>query len=105
MTTHRDVEVLQALARCTFLPGSAHKRFVRDVAASDPTKLTWRQWAYVRRLAWRYRRQMPARLVPRDPPPDPPPRPPKKPRPHRGGPAMPVASPPVALPQPQMELL
>ncbi len=55
-----------ALARCSFLPGHPHKRFAGDcaaiVAAGKP--LTERQAAHLARLAWTYRRQMPARLVP-----------------------------------------
>ena len=51
-----------ALARCSFLPGSWDKRFVRDVASlKTHTPL---QAANIDRLAWKYRRQLPARLVP-----------------------------------------
>lgn len=53
-----------ALAKCTFLPGSSHKRFARQVAAIDCQTVTVRQWRHVIRLAWRYRRQMPFDLVP-----------------------------------------
>lgn len=62
----------QALERCTFLPASTDKRFVRDMAArsrtAHPPALTDRQAAYLTRLAWRYRRQMPRGLVPPEAP-------------------------------------
>lgn len=104
MTAHRDIEVLRALGRCTFLPGHPHKRFVRQVnqiADHDPAKITWRQWAYVRRLAWTYRRQLPPDFPPYRKPDDPPPRPPKPPKRDRAKP------PPVLtdLDSPQMVLL
>jgi hypothetical protein len=53
-----------ALCRCTFLPGSAHKRFARDIAHMQLDKITEAQWRHVIRLAWRYRRQMPRDLIP-----------------------------------------
>jgi ABC-type phosphonate transport system ATPase subunit len=53
-----------ALGRCTFLPGSAHKRFARQVSAMPLEKITEAQRRHVIRLAWRYRRQMPRDLVP-----------------------------------------
>lgn len=51
-----------ALARCTFLPGSWDKRFVQDVWALE--EFSTLQEANINRLALKYRRQMPARLVP-----------------------------------------
>lgn len=53
-----------ALGQCTFLPGSSHKRFARQVSQMYLDKITEKQWRHVIRLAWRYRRQMPAELIP-----------------------------------------
>lgn len=53
-----------ALAECTFLPASSHKRFARQVGQMHLDKITEKQWRHVIRLAWRYRRQMPLDLVP-----------------------------------------
>ena len=62
----------QALQRCTFPIGSPDKRFVREMAersrTAGPKALTDRQAAYLTRLAWRYRRQMPRDLVPPEAP-------------------------------------
>lgn len=62
----------QSLERCSFPVGSTDKRFVRDMAArsrtANPPTLTDRQAAYLTRLAWRYRRQMPRDLVPPEAP-------------------------------------
>ncbi|WP_337846795.1 hypothetical protein [Sphingomonas sp.] len=59
-------ERVRALAGLSYLPGSWDKRFVRDVnaivAAGQP--LSPKQRENVDRLARKYRRQMPARLVP-----------------------------------------
>jgi hypothetical protein len=52
----------KALAQCTFVPGSAHKRFARDLPHAK--ELTEAQVRHLIRLCWRYRRQMPADLVP-----------------------------------------
>ncbi len=57
-------EMLKHLAQCTFLPGYWDKRFVRNMHQSDPAKLTENQRNQVRRLAYKYRRQMPAAVVP-----------------------------------------
>ena len=56
----------RALAGVSYLPGSWDKRFARDVAAIAAAggTLTDKQAANVDRLAWKYRRQLPARLVP-----------------------------------------
>ena len=54
----------KALAKCTFLPGSSHKRFARQVAQTHPEKVTEKQVRHIIRLAWRYRRQMPFDLIP-----------------------------------------
>jgi hypothetical protein len=67
MTEHQ-ILVAQALERCTFLPGSPEKRFARDMGSRsrllNPPALTLRQTVYLDDLAWRFRRQMPAALVP-----------------------------------------
>lgn len=55
---------LKALHGVTFLPGSWDKRFVRDMHQRDPATMTENQCNQVRRLARKYRRQMPAHLVP-----------------------------------------
>jgi hypothetical protein len=48
------------------------------LAAHDPQReLTDRQHGYMNLMAWRYRRQMPAGLVPASKPDDLPPRPPR----------------------------
>ena len=55
-----------ALGRCNFLPGSWEKRFTRDVAAIAERggELTPRQQENVERLAWKFRRQLPADIAP-----------------------------------------
>ncbi|MEW6256923.1 MAG: hypothetical protein AB1592_13290 [Pseudomonadota bacterium] len=53
-----------ALQRVSYLPGSSHKRFARALAGKAVHELTPKQCAHIARLAWRYRRQMPAHLVP-----------------------------------------
>jgi len=67
MTPHQ-IEVAEALGRCSFLPGTSQKRFCRDMAHlaqhSPDTALTEAQDRYLTIMAYRYRRQMPARLVP-----------------------------------------
>ena len=52
-------QMLRHLQGVTMLPGSPDKRFVRDVWQRDPATLTVKQKGYVRRLAFRYRRQLP----------------------------------------------
>jgi hypothetical protein len=50
-----------ALGGCSFLPGSAHKRFAREMAEaarSEQAVVTPRQAARLLRLAHRYRRQL-----------------------------------------------
>jgi hypothetical protein len=65
--TEREVAVIEALASCTFVPGHPHKRFARDmgfvVKHSREVGITEKQAAYLTKLAWRYRRQMPANLA------------------------------------------
>lgn len=58
----------QALERCSLLPASADKRFIRDMAfrprQAPPPSLTERQALHLERLAWKYRRQLDRSLVP-----------------------------------------
>jgi hypothetical protein len=67
MTEHQ-VLLAQALERCTFLPASIEKRFANSMAArsrmQSPPALTEKQSALMQQLAWRFRRQLPAELVP-----------------------------------------
>jgi hypothetical protein len=55
--------MLRHLQSATMLPGSFDKRFVGDVWQRAPASLTPRQVAFVKRLVWKYRRQMPAELA------------------------------------------
>lgn len=65
--TAREVAIIRALARVSFLPGHPHKRFVRNILAmaerNPAAPLSTKQRAYLTSLAWRYRRQMPATLA------------------------------------------
>lgn len=63
---------LAALKGATFQPGTNPKRFVRDTALD--AELTERQIAYIAILAWKFRRQIPAALVPHGTPPNLPPK-------------------------------
>jgi hypothetical protein len=67
--TDMAMERAKALARCTMLPGTWDKRFVRSVAAiaASGVSMTDKQVEQVDRLAWKYRRQLPVRLVPEKP--------------------------------------
>lgn len=57
--TPQQIVQIEALSRCTFSPGSAEKRFVRDMFARERTySLSERQDAFLNRLAHRYRRQL-----------------------------------------------
>lgn len=55
-------EQISALRKCTFLPGSYDKRFVRDVGScldNMPEKeLTERQVTYIKTLYHKYRKQI-----------------------------------------------
>jgi hypothetical protein len=62
--TAEQRHTLRQLARCTMLPGSWDKRFVRDlIGYSDDQVLSPRQAAMVEKLSHRYRRQI-SRLAP-----------------------------------------
>ena len=62
--TDEELEIICHLGRCTFLPGSADKRFVKNMvfaAEHDPDReLTERQTQYLIGLRHKYRRQIPA---------------------------------------------
>lgn len=77
MTEH-EVALARALGNCTYVPGSSHKRFARNMAflvEADPAReLTDQQRSYMEIMAWRYRRQMPRSLVPHQKPIDLPPK-------------------------------
>lgn len=56
---------IQALSKCTFIPGSFEKRFVRDMETlGEYDMLSKKQTAFLERLAWRYRQQIGKKLVP-----------------------------------------
>jgi len=62
--TPDEIRIVEALAGCSFCPGTSQKRFVRQMAARDRAKpLTERQRAYLWAVAWSWRRQLPRRLV------------------------------------------
>ena len=62
--TEDEIQIAEALARCSFLPGSGPKRFVRQMADRDRSRpLSDRQRAYLWAIAWSWRRQLPADLV------------------------------------------
>lgn len=60
--TLEQIRRAKALAQCTFLPGSAEKRFVRDMerkAIYDmQSALTPRQASYLELLCYKFRRQL-----------------------------------------------
>lgn len=59
-------EMALHLSRCRFLPGSAAKRFARDIgfeAEHDDPTITERQAAYLRSTVYTYRRQIPRDVV------------------------------------------
>lgn len=61
-----------ALQGVSFLPGTAAKRFVRDVCGRPATDVSERQRIYIEQLCHKFRRQLPASLVPAAPPTMPP---------------------------------
>lgn len=70
--TEAQRETAVALGRCSFLPASGEKRFAHDMAAlaaRDPAaELSDKQARYLQVLAYKFRRQMPAKLVPAEKP-------------------------------------
>ena len=77
--TSGEIELAKALGNCSYPPGTSQKRFALDIlflAENNPDKeLSDRQRSYMQLMAWRYRRQMPSRLVPERKPADLPPKP------------------------------
>lgn len=71
MTPH-EIEIATALGQCSMLPGTSQKRFCRDMAYlaqhSPERPLSDAQARYLLIMAHRYRRQIPARLVPAEKP-------------------------------------
>jgi hypothetical protein len=56
--TDEELRKIKALGNCTFLPASFQKRFVRDMQSRKlGDELTWKQFKYINRLFWMYRRQ------------------------------------------------
>jgi hypothetical protein len=62
-----ECELIESLKRCSFVPGSSPKRFVRDLPVPIPENfsLTERQHGYLLLIAFRFRRQMPKGLMER----------------------------------------
>lgn len=60
--TETERVLAQALAGCSFLPGSWDKRFVHDMAARS-TVTEKQAWALLS-VAWKYRRQLPPSIRP-----------------------------------------
>lgn len=57
--TETDYKIIQALARCSFQPGSWVKRFAHDLSAySVDAVLSEKQQAALNRTAWHYRKQL-----------------------------------------------
>lgn len=69
--TEDQVRLATALGRVTYLPGSSYKRFARNMASiaehRPDIEISEAQARYMTSLAWRFRRQMPADLVPPKP--------------------------------------
>ena len=62
--TPDEIQIAEALAGCSFAPGTTPKRFVRQMAVRDRQKpLTERQRAYLWAIAWSWHRQLPRDLV------------------------------------------
>lgn len=59
-----------ALAYCSFAPGSFAKRFARDLNTQvhSTGAISEKQAATLERMCWAYRRQLPAGLVPSEKP-------------------------------------
>jgi len=80
MTEH-EIELAKALNRCSGWIGAY---FIQNVAAQadllPQTELSLRQRHYMEILAWRYRKQLPAHLIPEGKPLSLPPRARKEPR-------------------------
>jgi hypothetical protein len=64
--TDEEAQLLQALAACKFHPGAADRRFILHMAAATKRTnnlgLTEGQRAYLWRLGFRYRHQLPPEI-------------------------------------------
>ena len=56
--TDEQRKMVDELAGCTFIPGSYHKRFVRDMITRLDKDLTEKQAAFLVKLRVKYRRQI-----------------------------------------------
>jgi hypothetical protein len=70
--TPLEIERAVALAKCTMSPGTKSKSFAHAMSAmatANPSKeLTPLQARFLLDLSWKFRRQMPAHLVPEEKP-------------------------------------
>lgn len=58
MTTEQH-QLIARLAKCSFLPGSFEKRFIRDLSQKTPDyELGSKQAVYLEAMAHRYRKQL-----------------------------------------------
>ena len=58
-----EVLMVSALSRCSFIPGTAVKRFVRTMSEHDVAKpMTEKGRSFLWAIAWSYRRQLSAEL-------------------------------------------
>jgi len=58
--TPDEIRIVEALAGCSFVPGSSQRQFVRHIAGRDRSKpLSEPQRKYLWALAWSWRRQLP----------------------------------------------
>lgn len=65
-------ERLAALKKASFPAGTNYKRFVMDTPLE--AELSERQVAYIAILAWKFRRQLPNKIIPHGTPPNLPPK-------------------------------
>ena len=57
--TPEQFSLIQRLSKCTFLPGSFEKRFVRNLAEyTVKDEISAKQQRYLEKLHYRYRRQL-----------------------------------------------
>jgi hypothetical protein len=65
--TDRDLAIIDALTSVSFFPGTSATRFARDMASAARNArdigISEAQARYLRQLAWKFRRQMPANLA------------------------------------------
>ena len=63
--------ILKRLAELSWPPSHPYRRAMRELLAADLTKLTPLQAHQMRKIAWAYRRKLPAHLRPKVNPDDP----------------------------------